>query len=54
VEPVMDSLRTLIKTVKQKLPAYMYPCKFIVLESLPYLSNGKTDYQKLQKQLETT
>jgi acyl-coenzyme A synthetase/AMP-(fatty) acid ligase len=48
------SLDAVVKTVKQKLPAYMYPCKFIVLQSLPYLSNGKTDYQALQKQLENT
>jgi amino acid adenylation domain-containing protein len=45
-------LDAIIKPVKQKLPAYMQPCKFIVLESLPYLSNGKTDYQTLHQQLE--
>jgi len=45
-------LEAIVKTVKQRLPAYMHPCKFIVLESLPYLSNGKTDYQTLHQQLE--
>ena len=40
-------LEAILKPVKQKLPAYMQPCKFIVLDSLPYLSNGKTDYQAL-------
>ena len=45
-------LEAIIKSVKQKLPAYMHPCKFIVLESLPYLTNGKTDYQTLLQQLE--
>jgi len=47
-------LADIIKPLKQKLPTYMHPCKFIVLESLPYLTNGKTDYQTLQKQLENT
>ena len=45
-------LAEIIKALKQKLPIYMQPCKFIVLESLPYLSNGKTDYRILQKLLE--
>ncbi len=30
-----------------KLPAYMLPVQFKVIESIPILSNGKTDYQKL-------
>jgi len=45
-------LEAIVGPVKQKLPAYMQPCKFIVLDSLPYLSNGKTDYQALLQQLE--
>jgi L-proline---[L-prolyl-carrier protein] ligase len=45
-------LEAIVRPVKQKLPAYMQPCKFIVLDSLPYLSNGKTDYQLLRQQLE--
>jgi amino acid adenylation domain-containing protein len=45
-------LEAIIKLIKQKLPAYMQPCKFIVLDSLPYLSNGKIDYQTLLQQLE--
>ena len=48
------SLDAVVKTVRQKLPGYMHPCKYVALESLPYLSNGKTDYQSLLKQLETT
>lgn len=48
------SLSTLIKLLRQKLPAYMFPCKFIELDSLPYLNNGKIDYQTLQHQLEKT
>jgi acyl-coenzyme A synthetase/AMP-(fatty) acid ligase len=49
-----SNLSDLIKQVKQKLPAYMHPCKFITLNSLPYLSNGKTDYKTLQMQMENT
>ncbi len=45
-------LEAIVKPVKQNLPAYMQPSKFIVLEALPYLSNGKTDYQKLHQLLE--
>lgn len=47
-------LDTVAKSVKQRLPPYMQPCRFIVLEELPHLSNGKTDYQSLQRQLEKT
>ena len=47
-------LADIINPVRQKLPTYMHPCKFMILDSLPYLSNGKTDYQTLQKQLENT
>ncbi len=47
-------LADIIKPLRQKLPAYMQPRKYIVLSSLPYLNNGKTDYQSLQKQLENT
>jgi acyl-coenzyme A synthetase/AMP-(fatty) acid ligase len=42
----------IVKPVRQALPAYMQPCKYIALDSLPYLSNGKIDYQQLQKQME--
>ncbi len=49
-----SDLSDLVKKVKQKLPGYMHPCKFITLDSLPYLSNGKTDYKTLQKQMENT
>lgn len=47
-------LEQIVKAVKQQLPVYMHPCKFIVLESMPYLANGKTDYHALQKQLENS
>jgi len=38
-----------IKPLRQLLPPYMQPCKFIVVESLPVLSNGKTDYLAIEK-----
>ncbi len=38
-----DSLAEIVKTAREKLPAYMMPCKFKVLAALPVLSNGKTD-----------
>lgn len=45
-------LADIVAAVKQKLPGYMQPCKYIEMESLPLLSNGKTDYQALQNILE--
>ncbi|WP_404359365.1 amino acid adenylation domain-containing protein [Methylotuvimicrobium sp. KM1] len=45
-------LNAIVKTVKQALPAYMQPCRFSVMDTLPLLDNGKTDYQILQRQLE--
>lgn len=38
-----DLLAEIVKTAREKLPAYMMPCKFKVLEALPVLTNGKTD-----------
>jgi len=46
------NLSDLVRKIRQKLPTYMQPCKYIVLDSIPYLANGKTDYQLLHKQLE--
>ena len=46
------TLADIVSPIKKRLPAYMQPSKFIVMNSLPYLANGKTDYQQLQKQLE--
>ncbi|MCX7096734.1 MAG: amino acid adenylation domain-containing protein [Methylococcales bacterium] len=45
-------LETIVKPIKQGLPAYMQPSKIIALDALPYLSNGKTDYQALLYLLE--
>lgn len=38
-----------IKPLRQLLPPYMQPCKFVVVESLPVLPNGKTDYLAIEK-----
>ncbi len=38
-------------TLRKKLPAYMYPCRFLTMKKLPLLSNGKIDYQTLKKLL---
>ncbi|GAB4255985.1 MAG: D-alanine--poly(phosphoribitol) ligase [Methylomicrobium sp.] len=42
----------IVRSAKAKLPAYMHPCKCTVVEQLPLLDNGKTDYRTLQKRLE--
>ena len=39
-----DSLAEIVKIAREKLPVYMMPCKFKAVETLPILSNGKTDY----------
>ena len=43
------SLGDTIKPLRQLLPAYMQPYKFLSVEKLPVLSNGKTDYQTIEK-----
>lgn len=40
------------KFLRQSLPSYMIPRKFIVLENLPKLFNGKIDRQAIKKQVE--
>ena len=42
------NLTDAIKPLRQRLASYMQPCKFIVVDTLPVLSNGKTDYQAIQ------
>jgi len=41
------------KTLSQRLPAYMQPCRYLVLDELPLLANGKLDYQFFQDLMET-
>lgn len=43
------NLADAIKPLRQQLAPYMQPCKFIVVDALPCVSNGKTDYQAIQK-----
>ena len=42
-----DGTRQLIEHLAQRLPTYMLPRQFIVLESLPLTSNGKVDRKAL-------
>ena len=43
------SVRNLRSFLKEKLPYYMVPATFVVLESLPLTPNGKVDRQELSK-----
>ncbi|HBB30918.1 MAG TPA: hypothetical protein DDZ80_13165 [Cyanobacteria bacterium UBA8803] len=43
-EPIIDELRRLLK---QKLPDYMVPSAFVLLEALPLTPNGKVDRHAL-------
>jgi len=43
------SLGDAIKPLRQTLAPYMQPCKFIAVEKIPVLSNGKTDYLAIEK-----
>jgi len=38
-----------IKPLRLTLATYMQPCKFIAVEKIPVLSNGKTDYLAIKK-----
>jgi acyl-coenzyme A synthetase/AMP-(fatty) acid ligase len=41
------ALADILNPLKESLPAYMFPARFIVVNDLPLLSNGKIDYQAL-------
>ncbi|MFM6155604.1 MAG: phosphopantetheine-binding protein, partial [Sphaerospermopsis kisseleviana] len=43
-QPTIDELRQFLK---QKLPNYMIPAAFMVLDSIPMTSNQKVDYRAL-------
>ncbi len=45
------NIQALRKEVKQCVAAYMQPYRFIKLDCLPYLSNGKLDLQALKHQI---
>ncbi|MGR9074416.1 MAG: AMP-binding protein, partial [Gammaproteobacteria bacterium] len=38
-----------LKPLRQLLPGYMQPGRILAMDTLPLLSNGKTDYQALEK-----
>lgn len=43
------SITDLQSSLAKRLPRYMLPARFILLEALPFTSNGKIDYQALPK-----
>lgn len=45
-EKIQEEIYTLLK---QKLPFYMLPSKYVFMESLPINANGKTDVKKLKE-----
>lgn len=45
------SLADIRKNLSQQLPAYMQPSRYLVLEALPRLANGKLDYQQVGRLL---
>lgn len=46
-----NNLTDIVPAIKSYLPAYMQPAKYFVMKELPRLSNGKTDYRQIDKQL---
>ncbi len=44
-------LSNLIPAIKSSLPVYMQPVKYLVMNQLPRLSNGKTDYITIARDL---
>lgn len=45
------NLTDITKLLRQKLPAYMFPYKFIELSNIPLLSNGKIDYLLIENKI---
>ncbi|MGZ0079627.1 amino acid adenylation domain-containing protein [Methylomonas sp. YC3] len=46
LEPGM-SIAEIRKLLSRQLPAYMHPSRYLILEELPRLANGKVDYRHL-------
>jgi amino acid adenylation domain-containing protein len=51
LEPGM-SIAEIRKLLSRQLPAYMQPCRYLVLDELPRLANGKLDFQQLRVVME--
>jgi pyochelin synthetase len=49
--PTVNDLKQFLK---QKLPAYMVPSTFVILDALPLTANGKVDRKALPRMMETT
>ena len=47
-----NSQQQLRSFINQRLPAYMRPAYYLLLDSLPTLTNGKTDYQTVSRMLQ--
>ena len=43
------TLKEISQFLRQQLPAYMLPCKFVRMDCLPCLANGKMDYLEIEK-----
>ncbi|WP_020481174.1 amino acid adenylation domain-containing protein [Methylomonas sp. MK1] len=52
LEPDM-SIAEISKLLSRQLPVYMQPSRYLVLEELPRLANGKLDFQQLRAFIET-
>ncbi|MDD5033366.1 MAG: amino acid adenylation domain-containing protein [Methylococcaceae bacterium] len=53
LEPGLD-LGEVRQFLQRRLPAYMQPCRWQLVEELPRLPNGKTDYQAINSLLEVS
>jgi acyl-CoA synthetase (AMP-forming)/AMP-acid ligase II len=47
------TLAEIRKTLSRQLPAYMQPSRYLILEELPRLANGKLDFRQLKNLFET-
>lgn len=52
LEPNIDAA-IINQQIRQHLPNYMQPVRYVTFKQLPRLSNGKLDYQSVQNSLET-
>jgi acyl-CoA synthetase (AMP-forming)/AMP-acid ligase II len=51
-KPADPALTTTIrKRLRERLPAYMLPRKFVIVDAFPITANGKVDRQRLAESL---